>query len=213
MKISTKVTGLTLAGLTTAGLALAAIETGGSTSVAGNVSQTRHYSVAPTASGTTGQAAPRQLDADRRRHRPGFVSLTSRYAVTHVRAGRPVPVLRKIGNCWRVVGTLRRSDRRVLGATVAVRRTTTVVVVVGHRAVTLAVPPHAAVVVADNGRIGVVSQRFLRKIIFVRPTMSPTPAPTTSAPMTPPTMAPTPTPSGSQSPVVGGLQNRTSTKW
>jgi hypothetical protein len=200
VKTSTKVTGITLAGLTTAGVAIAGIGSGPSTTVARNVGQSRHY----TGTHDAGQAAVRPSDTTAHRSRPARVGLTSRYAVTNVRMGHSVAVLRKIGRRWRVVGTLRSTDRRVWGATVPVRRPTTVVAVAGHRAVTLIVPPRAVVVVADNGRIGVVGWRFLKRVVTVTPT------PTASAP---PTTAPTPTPTGSQSPVVGGLQNRTSTKW
>ncbi|MCO6003363.1 hypothetical protein NE236_00025 [Actinoallomurus purpureus] len=196
MKTSTKLSGVTLAGLTTAGVAIAAIGSGPSTTVARNVGQSRHF----TAAGDAGQVAVRPSDTAPHRSRPARVALTSRYAVTNVRAGHSVAVLRKIGRRWRAVGTLRSTDRRVWGATVPVRRPTTVVAVAGHRAVTLIVPPRAVVVVADNGRIGVVGWRFLKRVVAVTPTA-------------PPTTAPTPTPSGSQSPVVGGLQNRVSTKW
>ena len=80
-----------------------------------------------------------------------------------------------------------------------VRRPTTLIAVVGHHAFSLVVPPRAVVVIADNGRIGVVGWRFLKKVRVATPT--------------PTTTTPTPVPSGSQSPVVGGLQNRVSTKW
>ncbi|GAB3972558.1 hypothetical protein GCM10029978_049990 [Actinoallomurus acanthiterrae] len=203
MKTSTKVTGLALAGLTTAGAAIAVIGTGSSTPAARNVSESRHYT--GTASGNADQAASRSSDTSGRRQRPAAVVLTPRYAVTNVRMGHSAAVLRKIGHRWRVVGTLRSTDRRVWGATVAVRRTTTVVAVVGRHAFALVVPPRSVVVVADNGRIGVVGWRFLKKVRVTTPT--PTASPTTATP------TPTPVPSGSQSPVVGGLQNRVSTKW
>ncbi|GAA4623826.1 hypothetical protein GCM10023196_021580 [Actinoallomurus vinaceus] len=198
MKTSTKVTGLTLAGLTTAGAAIAVIGTGSSTTVARNVSQSRHLTGA-----NSGEAASRSSDTSRHRQRPTTVTLASRYAVTNVRAGHSVAVLRKIGHRWRVVGALRSTDRSVRGATVAVRRPTTLIAVVGRNALSLVVPPRAVVVVADNGRIGVVGWRFLKKVKVTTPT--PTAAPTTATP--------TPAPSGSQSPVVGGLRNRVSTKW
>ncbi|WP_433171727.1 hypothetical protein [Actinoallomurus sp. CA-150999] len=201
MKRSTKVTGLALAGLTTAGAAIAVIGTGSSTPAARNVSESRHYT--GTASGDAAQAASRSSDADQHRQRPATVAMASRFAVTNVRMGHSVAVLRKIGNRWRVVGTLRSTDRRVLGVTVAVRRPTTLIAVVGHRAFSLVVPPRTVVVIADNGRIGVVGWHFLKKVRVTMPT--PMASPTTTTP--------TPVPSGSQSPVVGGLQNRVSTKW
>ncbi|MFL6051830.1 MAG: hypothetical protein ACJ72W_02775 [Actinoallomurus sp.] len=209
MKTTTKVTGLTLAGLATAGVAIAAIGAGPSTTVARNVGQSRPY----TASSNAGQTAVEHSDTARHRARPTVVALTSRYAVRNVRMGHSVAVLRKVGNRWRVVGALRATDRRVRGATVLVRRQTTVVAVLGRHAVTLVVPPRAVVVVADNGRIGVVGWRFLRLVMPMTPTPTPTPTDPTTPPMTPPTVAPTPASSGSQAPVVGGLKGRVSTKW
>jgi hypothetical protein len=203
VKTSTKVTGLALAGLTTAGAAIAVIGTGSSTPAARNVSESRHYTGAVP--GDAAHAASRSSDTSRYQQRPATAAMVSRYAVTNVRMGHSVAVLRKIGHRWRVVGTLRSTDRWVPGVTVAVRRPTTLIVVVRHHAFSLVVPPRSVVVVADNGRIGVVGWHFLRRVRVTTPT--PTASPTTATP------TPTPTPSGSQSPVVGGLQNRVSTKW
>jgi hypothetical protein len=228
VKTSTKVTGVTLAALTTAGVAIAAIGTGTSSPEARNAGQSRPY----TAAGDLGQTAARRSEAAPRpqtapqsetaprsataphRARPATVALTSRYAVRQVRMGRSVAVLRKTGHRWRVVGALRATDRRVRGATVTVRRSTTVHAVAGRSALTLVVPPRAVVVVADNGRIGVVPSRFLRKVIPMTPTPTPS-APTTPpmTPTTPPTTGPVPAPTGSQAPVVGGLKGRVSPKW
>ncbi|MCO5973116.1 hypothetical protein [Actinoallomurus soli] len=213
MKTSTKVTGVTLAGLTAAGVAIAAIGTGPSTTVTRNVGENRAY----TASHDTGRTAahssnpPRPSASARQRTRPVTVALTTRYTVRNVRAGHSVAVLRQAGHRWRVVGRLRATDRRVPGATVSVRRPTTVVAAVGRHAVRLVVPPHAVVVVADNGRVGVVAWRFVRKVVPMPPAATPS-APDTP-PMTPPTVTPTPTPTGSQAQVVGGLNGRVSTKW
>jgi hypothetical protein len=207
VKRTTKVTGLTLAGLTTAGVAIVAIGTGPSTTVARTVGQSRAY----TASSNAGQTAVQHADTTRHRARPTTVALTSRYAVRNVRAGHSVAG--KVGRRWRAVGTLRATDRRVRGATVLVRRQATVVAVVGRHAVTLVVPPRAVVVVADNGRIGVVGWRFLRKVTPMTPTPTSTTAAPTTPPMTPPAVSPTQAPSGSQAPVVGGLKGRVSTKW
>ncbi|MEV5750645.1 hypothetical protein AB0L00_22725 [Actinoallomurus sp. NPDC052308] len=201
MQRKTKVTGLSLAGLATAGVAIAAIGTGPSITAARDAGQDRAY----PASHDTGQTTARLSGTARRRTRPATVALTSRYTVRNARAGRSVAVLRKVGSRWRVVGALRAADRRVRGAAVSVRRPTTVVAVVGHQAVRLVVPPRAVVVVADNGRIGVVGSRFLRKVT--------PPAPPPSAPPTPPTTTPVPAATGSQAPVVGGLRSRVSTKW
>ncbi|GAA0339958.1 hypothetical protein NE235_30880 [Actinoallomurus spadix] len=222
MKTSTKVTGLTLAGLTTAGVAIAAIGTGPSTTVARDAGRNRAYTASDqtdhterTAARPSTSARPsasaRSSASARRRTGPVTVPLTTRYTVRNVRAGHSVAVLRRAGHRWRVVGVLRATDRRVRGATVSVRRPTTVVAVAGHHAVRLVVPPHAAVVVADNGRIGVVGWRFLQKVVPTTPT--PTPSAPTTPPVTPPTTAPAPAPTGSQAPVVGGLKGRVSTKW
>lgn len=219
MKISKKVTGLALAGVATAGAATAAIAAETSSPSAGNVSQNRHYTPprpAADAGNTNGRTPAARPDADekkkQKRHRPPVVRLTNRYAVVHVRQGGALAVSRKSHGKWRIVGTLRWSDRNVMGRAVSVRKTTTIIAVVGDEAVRLCVPRHAVIVVADNGRVGVVPARYLMKAVKKTMTMSPTP---TTPPMTPPagTTSPTPAPTGSQAPVVGGLKGRVSPKW
>jgi hypothetical protein len=143
------------------------------------------------------------------------VFLATRYAVRNVRHGHNLTVWTRTGMKWRAAGTLRWNDRHVTANILDLRRTTTVVVVVGHRLEAVVVPARSAVVIARDGKVGIVASRFLTRVRT--PTPVPTP-PLPTVPVTPaPTMTPpvtvTPSPSGSQAPVINGLAPRRSTKW
>ncbi len=202
MKISKKIAGLTVAGVVAAsGTAYAAVESTSSASTANDASSSHRY----------GSPSDRNAD-DRSRpssYRPTPKMWMSGY-FTVVHAHKRIAVIRLIGHHWRTVGWLKWNDRHVRGVWWPYRYTTTVIVVLGRRtAVTTVVRPNTVIVIADNGRIGIVPARYLRRW---------TPQPTASPSMTPtptmtPSASPTPTPSGSQSAVVSGLQGRKSSKW
>lgn len=140
------------------------------------------------------------------------VFLSTRYAVQGVRHGHHLPVWARTGRTWRVTGTLRWNDHHVTAAILDLRRTTTVIVIVGHRFEAVTVPAHSAIVIADNGRIGIISLSNLTRM------RSPMPIPSQTMPTTPMSPSPmpstvTPQPTGSQSPVINGLNSRTSSKW
>lgn len=210
MKISRKITGLTVAGVVAAsGAAYAAVETTSSAPTARNVSSSHRYGSSHSSSASHSSRSDHDADGRSRSsssRRTPKMWMSSYYNVVHVH--NRIAVIRLSGHHWRRVGWLKWNSRHVRGVWWPYRYTTTLIVVVNpHKVITVVVKPNTVVVIATNGRIGIVPAWYLRRWT-PHPTMSPSMTPTMT-----PSASPTPTPTGSQSSMVGGLQGRTSSKW